>query len=110
MVSCIFNYSTFCHITTATTTTILWLSGFDRDNLDELVPEETFTHSHVLWSSIIPYLIPPSITIHGIFPVQLKDRIICWFEWSLSGGVLAWCRRDADLHMAQLMPLTLLLQ
>jgi len=32
----------------------------------EPVPEETFTHSHLSWSSIIPYLLPPSITIHGI--------------------------------------------
>ena len=43
---------------------------FVRDNLGEPVPEETFTHSHLLWSSVIPYLLPPSITIHGIIPVQ----------------------------------------
>jgi len=36
---------------------------FVRDNPGELVPEETFTHSHLSWSSIIPYLLPPSITI-----------------------------------------------
>jgi len=29
-----------------------------------------FTHSHLSWSSVIPYLLPPSITIHGILPVQ----------------------------------------
>jgi len=27
-------------------------------------------HSHLSWSSIIPYLLPPSITIHGILPLQ----------------------------------------
>jgi len=27
---------------------------FVRDNLGEPVPEETFTHSHSSWSSIIP--------------------------------------------------------
>jgi len=32
--------------------------------------EKTFTHSHLLWPSVIPYLLPPSITIHGILPVQ----------------------------------------
>jgi len=40
------------------------------DNPGELVPEETFTHSHLSWSSVIPYLLPPSITIHGILPIQ----------------------------------------
>ena len=33
---------------------------FVWDNPGELVPEETFTHSHLSWSSIIPYLLPPS--------------------------------------------------
>jgi len=33
--------------TTAITTTILRLSGFCQDNPGELVPEETFTHSHL---------------------------------------------------------------
>jgi len=36
----------------------------------ELVPEETFTHSHLSWSSIILCLLPPSTMIHSIFPVQ----------------------------------------
>ena len=43
---------------------------FVRDNLGEPVPEETFTHSHLSWSSIVPYLLHPSITIHGILHVQ----------------------------------------
>jgi len=38
---------------------------FGRDNPGEPVPEETFTHSHLSWSLIIPYLLPPSITNHG---------------------------------------------
>ena len=38
---------------------------FVRDNQGELIPEETFTHSHLSSSSIIPYLLPPSIMIHG---------------------------------------------
>ena len=44
---------------------------FVWDNPGELVPEETFTHLHLSWSSVIPYLLPPSIMIHGILPVQL---------------------------------------
>jgi len=43
---------------------------FIRDNLGELVPEETLTNSHVSWSPVIPYLLPPSITIHGILPTK----------------------------------------
>jgi len=37
---------------------------FVRDNLGEPVPEETFTHSHLLWSSVVPYLLRPSSMIH----------------------------------------------
>jgi len=43
---------------------------FVQDNPGEPVPEETFTRSHLSWSSIIPYLLHPSNTIHGILPVQ----------------------------------------
>jgi len=43
---------------------------FVLDNPGEPVPEETFTHSHVSWSSVIRYLLPPSVMIHGILPVQ----------------------------------------
>ena len=43
---------------------------FAWDNQGEPVPEETFTHSHLSWSSVVPYLLHPSITIHGILPVQ----------------------------------------
>jgi len=43
---------------------------FVQDNPGEPVPEATFTHSHLSWSSIVPYLLHPSTTIHGILPVQ----------------------------------------
>jgi len=43
---------------------------FVWDNPGEPVPEETFTHLHLSWSSIVPYLLYPSTTIHGILPVQ----------------------------------------
>jgi len=44
--------------------------NFVSDNLGEPVPEETFTHSHLSWSLIVPCLLHPSTTIHGILPVQ----------------------------------------
>jgi len=43
---------------------------FVQDNPGELVPEETFTQLHLLWSSIVPYLLHPSNMIHGILLVQ----------------------------------------
>jgi len=63
---CICNINKRCH----THTTVLRLSGLYWDNRGEPVQEETFTHSHLSWSSVIPYLLSPSITIHGIIPVQ----------------------------------------
>jgi len=45
--------------TTTTTTAVLW--PFVPDYPGEPVPEETFIHSHLSWSSIILYLLPPSM-------------------------------------------------
>jgi len=45
------------HWKATATTTILW--PFVR-YLGELVPEETFTHSHQSWSSTNLYELPPS--------------------------------------------------
>jgi len=59
-------------------------------NPGEPVTEETFTHSHLSWSSIIPYLLSPSITIHGILPVQFMQLTVFFhnicpsFIWSTS--------------------------
>jgi len=64
--------------------------NFVLDNLGEPIPEETFTHSHLSWSSVIPYLLPPSIMIHGILPVQFTCLIFFFhnlspsFLWSTS--------------------------
>jgi len=61
-----------------------------QDNPCEPVPEETFTHSHLSWSSIIPYRLPPSITIHGILSVQFTCLTVFFhnlcpsFIWSNS--------------------------
>ena len=42
--------------------------------MGELVPEDTFTHSHLCRSSIILNQLPPSTTIHSILPVQFMCR------------------------------------
>jgi len=47
---------------------------FVRENPGEPVPEETFTHSHLSWSSITPYLLSPSIMIRGIL---LSVQFMC---------------------------------
>ena len=60
---------------------------FVQDNPGELVPEETFTYSHLLWSPIIPYLLPPSITIHvqftclTVFPPLSKFSLDYFLAW-----------------------------
>jgi len=62
---------------------------FVLDNPGEPVPEETFTHSRLSWSSIILYLLPSPITIHGILPVQFTCLTVFFaqsprFLWSTS--------------------------
>jgi len=67
---------------------VLW--PFVRDYLGEPIPEETFTHSHAYWSSMIHYLLPPSIGIYGILSVQFTCLIVFLhnfcpsFHWSTS--------------------------
>jgi len=48
--------------------------------------QETVTNSHLSCSSIIPYLLPPSVTIHGILPVQFMCLTV--FFHNLSPSVL----------------------
>jgi len=63
---------------------------FVRDNLGEPVPEETFTYSHLSWSSIVAYLLLPSNTIYGILLVQSTCLTVFFhklspsFVWSTS--------------------------
>ena len=73
--------------TTTATTTVLW--PFVWDYPGELVSEETFTHSHLSWSSIILYLLPPFTTIHSIFPVQFMCLTV-FFAQPLSKSSLVY--------------------
>ena len=63
---------------------------FVRDNPGEPVPEETFTHPHLSLSSVVAYLLYPSIMIHGILPVQFTCLTVFFhnlcpsFLWSTS--------------------------
>jgi len=63
---------------------------FVCDNPGEPVPEETFTHTHLSWSSIVPYMLHPSNTIHGFLPVQFTCLTVFFhnlcptFLWSAS--------------------------
>jgi len=51
------------------TTTMIDLWPFVWDYPGEPVPEETFTHSHLSWSSIILYQLPTSTMIRNILSV-----------------------------------------
>jgi len=57
---------------------------FVRDKLGEPVLEIAFTHAHLSWSSSIPYLLPPSITIYGILPIQLMCLTVFFYNLSPS--------------------------
>ena len=82
----------WCNImlTAITTTTTTILQTFVWNYPGELVPEEAFTHSHLSWSLIILYLLPPSTAIHGILPVQFTcltvflHNLCPSFLWSTS--------------------------
>jgi len=63
---------------------------FVYDNPGELGPEESFTHSHLSWSSIIPYLLFPCNTIHGILPIQSMRLTVFFHNLSKFSLVLAW--------------------
>jgi len=65
-----------CAYTHTHTQPFYGLLDFVRDNPGEPVPEETFTHSRLSWSSVIPYLLPASITIHDILPVHITCLIV----------------------------------
>jgi len=74
--------------THACTHTVFQLCEFSPGKPGEPIPEETFTHSHLSWSSIITYLLHPSITIHSIRPVQFLCLTV--FPQSLSNNSLVY--------------------
>jgi len=62
------------------------------DNPGEPVPEETFTHLHPLWSSIIPYLLHPGTTSKCC---ELMNMCVCslfgmWFKYMMCTCVGHW--------------------
>jgi len=63
------------------------LYGFCPDNLGDPAPEETFTHSHPSWSSVIPYPLAPCTTIQGILPLQFMCLTV--FFHNLSPNITA---------------------
>jgi len=75
-------------------TAILW--PFVRDDPCEPVPEETFTHLHLSWSSTILYQLPLSTTIHSILPVQFTCLTV--FLHNLSPGPLWSTSLSGTLH------------
>ena len=77
-----FNH-THTHMHTHTHTQPFYGSlDFVQDNEGEPIPEETFTHSHLSWSSFIPHQLPPSITIHGILIGRPYYRSSLWHDVS----------------------------
>jgi len=86
------------HTHTHTHTPFYGSLDFVRDNLGEPVPEETFIHSHLSWSSIVPYLLHPSNMIHGILPVQ-STYLTVFFQYTLYRlVVLLLCRAVLTLQ------------
>ena len=67
---------------------------FVWDNPGELVPEETFTHSHPSQSTIIPYCFL-HLTIHGIIPVQFMCLAV--FLHNLCQSFL-WSTKLSSFH------------
>jgi len=82
--------------------TALWiLSGTTRVSQYQ---KKTFTHSHLSWSSVIPYLLPPSVTIHGILPIKFTCLTVFFhnlcpsFLWSASWPVTLHLILHTFLH------------
>jgi len=71
---------------THTHTTILWLSGFCPGLPGEPIPEEAFTHSHLSWLSIVPYLLHPSNAIHDILSIQ-STRLQSFSQYQVFFGI-----------------------
>ena len=66
---------------------------FVQDNPGDPVPEETFTHSHLSWSSIVPYLLYPFTVVHDILFVQSTHLTIFFHNLSSKFSLvylLAW--------------------
>jgi len=83
--------------------TILW--PFVWDYLDERVREETFTHSHLSWSSIVLYQLPPSATIHSILPVQFSCLKVLLHNLSPSPLCFPFCLSPSTSYSIHFHPI-----
>jgi len=96
-----------------TTTTTAISCPFVRFYPDEPLLEETFTHSHLSWSSTVLYQLPASTTIHSIFfalaytrkghdhirwPILNYVNSMCTCE--VQRVVLFWHMQTAAMHEA----------
>ena len=61
---------------------------FVQDSPGEPLPaEETFTHLHLSWSSVIRYLLPPSIMIRGILSVHFMCLTVFFLNLQVFFGL-----------------------
>ena len=66
-------YPTYCHTHTHNRFMALWiLSGKSR--VSRYQKKHSLTH--LWWSSIIPYMLPPSITIHSVCSIYVPDSLL----------------------------------
>jgi len=78
------NLCTYIH------TTVLRLPRFCQGQPKWAGTRMNITHSHLSWSSVVPYLLHPSITVHDILPVQFMCLAVFFhnlspsFLWSTS--------------------------
>jgi len=85
-----FPFTLSTHTHTHTHTKVYGSLDFVWDNPGEPALEETFAHSHLSWSSIVPDLLHPSSMIHGILCVQFMHPTVFFhnlsptFPWSTS--------------------------
>jgi len=76
-----------------THTQLFYGSGFCPGQPGWAVTRRNIPHSHQLWSSVIPYLLPPSFMIHGILPAQFTCLTVFFSQplSNLSLVYLRWC-------------------
>ena len=62
---------------------------FVRDNTGEPVSEETVTHSHLSWSSIVHYLLPPGDVSSWKHIAEAVHSLANWLPYHQNNSVKA---------------------